>query len=162
MSDTDALRSAFRSEATLSKRQRRALITRAHALSPGRILIKVLLVPVVTLAVTVSIYVRTSPYEQQDALRHLAAMTGCDTAASMGLAPAFAGELGYHARNDKNGDGVACGERLALAAPWPAQLPPLSLPSSGGGFAPDLATGLSPELQEPNLRGVTGAKFVKP
>lgn len=162
MSDSDALNFALRGEPTLSKRQRRAMITRAHALSPGRILIKVLLIPVVMASITVSVYVRTSPYERQDALRHLAAMTGCDTAASMGLAPALEGQLGYHARNDKNGDGVACGEMMAQAAPWPALGQANTAPPTGGGFVPDMPAALSPELAEPNNQVGIGAKFIKP
>lgn len=94
--------------AGVSRREKRAQITRAQALSPVRILTQVMLLPVVTLSVTLSIYTRTSPYERTDALRHLAALAGCNTAAAMDLAPAFAGGLGYHARNDPDGDGIAC------------------------------------------------------
>lgn len=145
MSDDTNLRQALRGPAKLSRRERRAIVTRAKALSPLRILLQVLLVPVVTVALTVSIYIRTSPYERTDALRHLAALAGCDTARSMGLAPAYEGQLGYHARNDKDGDGVACGEAVIVSSVLP------EIPAMSAGAVDD-----------PGTHRVSGAKFVKP
>ena len=119
MSDTDSLRLALcgtEKPKGNPRREARAARTRAQALSPTRILLQVLFLPVAITAITISVFVRTSPYERQDALRHLAAMTGCDTAEAMGLAPAFEGELGYHKRNDPDGDGVACGDQPAAKA----------------------------------------------
>lgn len=131
---------ASRREAVVARRELRAMRTRAQALSPLRIMSQVLLVPVVTLALSVSIYTRISPYERTDALRHLAALAGCDTAASMGLAPAFEGGLGYHARNDPDGDGVACAAQDRAARPA-------------------ATSGLAPEVPK-YVRG--GAKFLRP
>ncbi len=150
MSDVDALKEAFRAEHKPSRRERRARATFAHALSPTRILGQVLLVPVVTIALTVSIYVRTSPYERPDALRHLAAMAGCDTARSMGLAPAFEGEIGYHKRNDADGNGIACETaRNPLAGIVARTLSALPVPDERG-------------YEPRDLRMDGGAKFVKP
>lgn len=113
MDGSDDLRAAFRAPARSSRRERRALRTRRRALSPVRILLRVAAIPLVAGALTVSIYIRTSPYPPPDALRHLMAMAGCDRAARLGLAPARVGELGYHKRNDPDGDGVACGSAFA-------------------------------------------------
>lgn len=131
------------------RRARRAERTRAQALSPVRILAKLLLMPVVVVALTLSIYLRTSPYGRQDALRHLAALTGCDTARAMGLAGAMVGELGYHARNDPDGDGVACpAPYLAGSGPEIALTPHTYTPAPQNDIAP------------PRMPG--GAKFVSP
>ena len=112
--------------------------TRAKALSPVRILLKLLLVPFVTVALTASIYIRTSEYPPEDALRHLLSLAGCRTAATLNLAPAYRGEIGYHEMNDADGDGVACeGERITVA----------QLPS---------------EPPAPEGRVAGGAKFVRP
>jgi len=135
MTDADRLRYAFQDPKPPTRREVRAQRTRAHALSPTRIFMQLLLVPVVTVVLTVAIYTRTSPYEPRDALRHLLALTGCDAAVKFGVAPAYRGELGYHARNDEDGDGVACaGESSALAE---------TAPETGGGAA-------------------SGAKFLRP
>ncbi|MCG6903597.1 MAG: excalibur calcium-binding domain-containing protein [Rhodobacter sp.] len=145
MENLDALNAAFRSDprresgTAAERRARRAHRTRAQALSPLRILTQVLLIPVVTIAMTISIYTRTSPYGRTDALRHLAAMAGCDTAASMGLAPAFRGEIGYHSRNDPDGDGIAC---------------------ANISRAPE--TVMSAPVMEVKPRTARGAKFVTP
>ena len=145
MDETDALRQAFRDKAKpLSRRQIRAARTRARALSPVRILIQLALVPVVTVALTITIYIRTSPYDPPDALRHLLAMGGCEVAANLNLVPSFRGELGYHDRNDPDQDGVACGTNLAEIAPdQPDILPPVS----------------EDNAQTP---GISGAKFLRP
>jgi len=153
MSDDDPLKQAFRAPA-LSRRDIRAMRTRAQALSPVRILIQVLLLPVVTLAVTISIYTRTSPYERVDALRHLAAMAGCDTAQAMDLAPAFKGQIGYHARNDPDGDGIACGS-VVVAAAQPV-MPAFAIPSATRADVEPRASGT------PATNTITGAKFIKP
>ncbi len=145
MSDMDAIRAAVRGPVQLSRRERRAMATRAQALSPMRILTQVLLLPVVVVGLTVSIYIRTSPYERDDALRHLAALAGCETALAMGLAPAYEGDLGYHRRNDSDGDGVACGDVAGAAVP----------PALAGATPP-------PGEPAPAARPGTGAKFLRP
>jgi len=116
MTDTNSFRYVFQEQKPPTRRELRAEQTRALALSPTRIFLKLLLVPVVTVVLTVTIYSRASPYEPQDALRHLMALTGCDAAAKIGLAPAYRGELGYHPRNDENGDGVACANASSALA----------------------------------------------
>ncbi len=145
MNQTEALKSALLQDAPQSKRQLRAARTRARALSPVRILRLLLAVPVVAAGLTVSIYIRTSPYEPPDALRHLIALSGCSAAVKVGVAPAYAGELGYHLRNDPDGDGVACGSEVAGVATFqfePAQKP--------------VVNGSQP------VRAVGGAKFLRP
>lgn len=78
--------------------------------------------PVITCSVALSVYLRTSPYDPAQALRHLAALHGCDTARVMGLAPAGRGQPGYHARNDSDRDGIAC-EPLLASATNPREAP---------------------------------------
>lgn len=113
-------------------------MTRARALSPLRILSLLMALPIMAGGVALSVYVRTSPYDPALAVRHLAALAGCDAAQAMALAPARRGEPGYHARNDADGDGVACGPRTAAA------------------FTS------APEVPQPGGRMAGGAKFVRP
>ena len=148
MTDIVALKDAFRTDVTPSRRERRAQATRAQALSPTRILTQVLLVPIVTIAMTVSIYVRTSPYERTDALRHLAAMAGCDTAHSMGLAPAITGAIGYHKRNDADGNGIACETAQRPITAIAARVSPHATQPT--------------ERLEDGPRIASGAKFIRP
>jgi len=106
----------------------------------------------VALGVAVSLYVRTSPYDPPDAFAHLVARASCDAARTVGLAPSYRGELGYHARNDADGDGVACERLYRFGAPSeeilaPAQSVEIAAPVSAKGT--------------PN-RMMGGAKFVKP
>ena len=114
MTDTDALRAAFRDgkpqpqDQRTARRAARADATQRQALSPVRIITSVLLVPVVAGGMTMSIFIRTSPFEREDALRHLVAMTGCSAATKVGVAGAARGEPGYHERHDVNRDGIAC------------------------------------------------------
>ncbi len=49
-----------------------------------------------------------SPWPTETDMRHLAATLHCDIADRVGLAPANEGQPGYHARNDRNGNGVSC------------------------------------------------------
>lgn len=108
MSQTDDLRRAMRHDPPLSRREIRAAQTRARILSPARILLSLLKLPVVAGSVAVSLYFYTSPFDPPQALAHLVARASCDAAASVNLAPALRGGLGYHARNDADGNGVAC------------------------------------------------------
>ena len=104
-----------------------------------------LTLPIVAGGVAVSLYVRTSPYEAADALAHLVARGGCDAARSIGLAPAYRGGLGYHARNDADGDGVAC-ESVGFDV----------------GRVQDVAISPPTPQSSSSVRIVGGAKFVKP
>ncbi|MCF6233812.1 MAG: excalibur calcium-binding domain-containing protein [Rhodobacteraceae bacterium] len=109
MSETKAIRAAlYYQDKTPSKREIRAARTRAEALSPVRIMVRLLTLPLVALSVALSMYVRTSDYDPPEALAHLVARGGCDAARSVGLAVSYRGGLGYHARNDADGNGVAC------------------------------------------------------
>ena len=60
----------------------------------------------VTTYVGMNIY--KSPWAPDIALRHMAAALHCDLAEQVGLTSARKGEPGYHIRNDRDGDGVAC------------------------------------------------------
>ena len=71
-----------------ARRARRAEALRKDALSPIRILKRLLLVPVIAAGIALSAYIRTSDHDPENALRHLVAMVGCGPAAAMGLAPA--------------------------------------------------------------------------
>jgi len=108
MSETEAIRAALYHDEAPSKRELRAARTRAEALSPVRILMRLLTLPPLALAVALTIYIRTSDYDPPEAIAHLVARGGCDAARSIGLAPSYRGGIGYHARNDMDGDGVAC------------------------------------------------------
>lgn len=127
MSDVDALKIAFREgnpvtprEIRRLRRAQRADRTRREALSPVRILMNVLLIPLIAAVLTVSIYLRASPFERQDALRHLVALTGCSAAEKVGLVRAREGAPGYHLRNDLDGDGIACNEGVRRVETVPA------------------------------------------
>ena len=90
MADQDSLRHAFRDEipqSGLSKRQIRAMRTHERALSTLRILLNLMMVPVVTVVMTASIFMQTSPFGDTDALRHLIAMAGCGAAMKVRWCP---------------------------------------------------------------------------
>ena len=99
------------------RRQRRANALRKRALSPVRILLMVLMLPVTTISIAVGVYLRTSEFEREEALVHLIALAGCGAVESIVPGPFVEGGPGYHARNDPDGDGVACGTH----APAPVQ-----------------------------------------
>lgn len=149
MTQIDQLKRAMRHEPEPSKREIRAARTRAHALSPWRIGISLLGFPVVAVSVAVSLYIRTSTYEPSAALAHLVARFNCDAARSIGLAPAYRGEIGYHARNDPDGNGVSCERSLQT------QMQQIL------GVALD-APVTSPDQPPVPDRMVGGAKFIKP
>lgn len=134
MSDYPDLRATFRDDPTPSKRQIRAARTVAEAVSIRRILWKILMTPLVALGIAMTIYVWTSPYERTDALRHLVALSGCEAAQGIGLSPAFAGELGYHAKNDPDGDGVACDTPEIAAVHVAPAAPASETPLRGARF----------------------------
>ncbi len=158
MSDMDDLRRALYHDEAPSRREIRAARTRAQALAPGRILMRLLTLPLLALGVALSIYIRTSDYDPPDALAHLMARGGCDAARYVGLAPAYQGGLGYHARNDADGDGVAC---AALAAS-DSDAGPESVTEIATGPVHDEAFGEPVPTRGSGLRMVGGAKFVKP
>lgn len=147
MSNADDLRRVMRHEKPVSRRELRAARSRAWALSPVRILMLVLSFPLLASAVATSIYIRTSPYDPGTALSHLIARGGCDAARFVGLAPAYYGEIGYHARNDVDGNGVTCEDDSQFTAAPVVQEITLNTVET------------APETQ-PRMLG--GAKFVKP
>lgn len=108
--DVNALKTAFREipSTAILRRYERADRTRREALSPSRILLSIVTVPVLTVGLTVSIFVMTSDYDRRDALRHLIALAGCEPAAKIGMTDMTRGEVGYHPRNDPDGDGLSC------------------------------------------------------
>lgn len=105
------------------RRQRRADATRRRALSPWRILFMVLTLPVTVAGIALGIYLRTSEYDRTGAMMHLWALAGCEAARSVGLGPMRKGQLGYHERNDPDGNGIACetGATDRFNAPAPVQ-----------------------------------------
>lgn len=137
-----------RAQKRQARRVARAAETRRQALSPMRILLRVAAIPVLATTIGLSVYIRTSDHAPGDALRHLVAMAGCEAAAAVRLAPAAQGQLGYHVRNDADGDGIACGHAAPdLASRIAARAP-----------APPVDTTLGPADRQ--MSG--GAKFVKP
>lgn len=147
MSQTDDLRRAMRHEPPPSRREIRAAQPRARILTPGRVFLSLLKLPIVAGSVAVSLYIYTSPFDPPKALAHLVARAGCDAAASVNLAPAYRGGLGYHARNDVDGDGVACGvvPDIATSLMRGVTGQTAALPDQGGSY-----------------RRAGGAKFVRP
>jgi len=150
MSQTDGLRRAMRKNPTPSRRERRAARTCAQALSPIRIFFSLLSLPVLAVSVALSVYIRTSDYDPPDALAHLVARFGCGAATSIGLAPSYRGGLGYHARNDPDGDGVACDVVAGFDA-----MPVQAVENSAPVAAPVQTRDFSQRMSG-------GAKFVKP
>ncbi|MFY2823563.1 excalibur calcium-binding domain-containing protein [Ruegeria sp. MALMAid1280] len=124
----------------VSRRQKRADALRKRALSPVRILIMVLMLPLTILSIVVAVYLRISDFEREQALIHLIALAGCDAVETVVPGPFLAGGPGYHPRNDPDGDGVAC-ETIA--------------PTPVSGAVPQ-QTGTRPS------RTVGTAKFVRP
>ncbi|SEJ90837.1 Excalibur calcium-binding domain-containing protein [Cribrihabitans marinus] len=123
------------------RRRRRAERTRARALSPVRLVWLLFSLPLIAGSVAVSVYLRTSPYPRAQAMQHLVARAGCEAAARVGVRYARKGQPGYHARNDPDGDGVACGSAPAAR--------------TAASAAPEPPSG-------PATRQVGGAKFVRP
>ncbi|UWR07608.1 MULTISPECIES: excalibur calcium-binding domain-containing protein [Ruegeria] len=130
----------------LARRQRKADALRRHALSPLRILLMVLALPLTTGMIALGVYLRTSDLERTEAVMHLVALAGCDAARSVGLGPMREGQLGYHKRNDPDGDGIACESsvRAATRSAVPVQAP------------------ASTQSAAPKPRAVGNAKFVRP
>ncbi|WP_235216215.1 excalibur calcium-binding domain-containing protein [Ruegeria halocynthiae] len=98
------------------------------------------MLPFTTLIIAMGVYMRTSEFEHEQAAFHLIAMAGCKAAEAIVPGPFLVGQPGYHARNDPDGDGVACG--TIRAAPVPA-----AVPQQGGAS---------------QQRSVGNAKFVRP
>lgn len=124
----------------VSRRQRRAEALRKRALSPIRIMLMVLMLPVTTIGIAVGVYLRTSEFEHDEALLHLIALAGCNAVENIVPGPFVAGGPGYHKRNDPDGDGVACDTRSVVFEP----------------SAPPQHT------EAPEARRVGTAKFVRP
>lgn len=130
----------------LTRRQRRAEAVRRKALSPIRILMMVLALPLTTGMIAIGVYIRVSDYDRPEAVVHLVAMAGCDVVQKLVPGPFYEGGPGYHKRNDPDGDGVACGP---------------SAPRSVSTFAQQAPT-ITPEVEAPKERTVGTAKFLKP
>ena len=126
------------------QRHRRAEALRRKALSPVRILTMILALPITIACISFGVYMRTSPYEPDEALLHIVALAGCDAARAVGVAPSYRGMVGYHTRNDPDGDGVACDEPRPVAAGTPA------------------ASAAKAPVRQVKERTVGGAKFVRP
>ena len=131
-------------------RHRRADALRKRALSPIRITFMVLMLPATTAAIAISVYLRTSEFESHDALLHLIAMSGCKFAEALVPGPYLDGQPGYHARNDVDGNGVAC----------EATVPRLGAPSQSAEAGPSNET--SQEVGGSQPRKLGTAKFLRP
>lgn len=146
MAESDDLRYALQEDPAAIRRAQRAARMRAGALSPMRVVRYLLYLPVLTAVIGLSVYIRTSPYEPPEAVMHLAALAGCEAAGWVGVAPSRRGDPGYHARNDHDGDGVACEVQDSL----------------GGGVRQSAGVPAAESRQRPAARVVGGAKFVRP
>ncbi|WP_170414759.1 excalibur calcium-binding domain-containing protein [Ruegeria atlantica] len=143
MAPNDSEQSSNKTNQRAAARHRRANATRRRALSPVRIILMILMLPATTAAIAVGVFLRTSEFEHQEALLHLIALAGCHAAEALVPGPYRDGEPGYHARNDTNGDGIACGTAVPqYAAPKPAAAPQ--------------------PVEAPQQRQVGTAKFVRP
>ncbi|WP_241481044.1 excalibur calcium-binding domain-containing protein [Ruegeria sp. ANG-S4] len=123
------------------RRHRRADEQRRRALSPVRILIMVLALPLTTGIIALGTYFRATDRERPEAVLHLVALAGCDATRAMGFGAFHEGDAGYHKRNDPDGNGIAC----ETAAPV-MKASPTVLPST----------------EAPKQRMVGNAKFVRP
>ncbi|WP_245709743.1 excalibur calcium-binding domain-containing protein [Ruegeria halocynthiae] len=132
----------------LTRRQRRADALRRQALSPLRILLMVLALPLTTGMIAIGVYLRISDFERHEAVIHLVALAGCDTVQRIVQGPFFEGRPGYHKRNDPDGDGVACGS--------PGLQKPRNVAMPGG------ARSAPQSVEAPKERTVGTAKFLKP
>lgn len=133
MDRTAQLHRALRQDPKCARRAARAARTRAAAFAPGRLLLRLALLPVTTVAVTVSIYTTTRPFERDDSLRHLVALGGCEAAASVGLAHMSEGEPGYHPVHDPDDNGIACEDpMLALLDTSAPPTEPTTAPGAAG------------------------------
>lgn len=130
----------------LSRRQRKAEAVRRKALSPIRILLMVLALPLTTGIIAIGVYLRVTDYDRTEAVVHLMALAGCDVVGKVVAGPFREGEAGYHKRNDPDGDGVACGT-----------LPPRAMPGT-----PRAVPDVPRAVQAPKQRNVGTAKFLKP
>ncbi|CUK01686.1 hypothetical protein RUE5091_02281 [Ruegeria denitrificans] len=124
----------------VSRRQKRADALRKRALSPVRIILMVLMLPLTTMAIAVGVYLRTSEFKHEEALVHLIALAGCGAVETIVSGPFIEGRPGYHPRNDPDGDGVACDIRR---------------PAAG-------QSAVSQTAETPRSRSVGNAKFVRP
>jgi len=106
----------------------------------------VLSLPVTVAGIALGVYLRTSEYDRTGAMMHLWALAGCEAAQSVGLGPMRRGQLGYHTRNDPDGDGIAC------------ETGPVYRPQ---GVVPVQSARPAPE-QDQARRRVGTAKFVRP
>ncbi len=133
----------------LTRRQRKADALRRQALSPLRILLMVLALPITTGMIAIGVYLRVSDYERHEAVVHLVALAGCDAVGMLGFGPFREGGPGYHKRNDPDGDGVACGS-FALQQQRNVAMPGRNTEST------------SQSIEPPKQRTVGTAKFLKP
>ncbi|KIC37646.1 hypothetical protein RA27_21070 [Ruegeria sp. ANG-R] len=121
---------------------------RRQAISPARILLMVLALPLTTAMITIGVYLRVSDYERHEAVVHLVALAGCDVVQRLVPGPFLEGRPGYHKRNDPDGDGVACGS------------------ASRQPFRDTVASGQTRsaprQVEAPRQRTVGTAKFLKP
>jgi hypothetical protein len=127
-----------------TKRQRRAEAARRRALSPLRILLMVLCLPLTVALISFNMFVRLSDYGRDEAMVHLIALAGCDASRAIGFGTFYEGYAGYHPRNDPAGDGVACGPDVAQRQTAPS-------PST-----------TTPRETSASQRSLGNAKFIKP
>ncbi|MFQ6547704.1 excalibur calcium-binding domain-containing protein [Aestuariibius sp. 2305UL40-4] len=115
------------------RRSARAERELAKTFSPVNLLIRIIFLPLTVALVAFGVYLRTSPYSPAEAALHLVPLAGCEAAKKFGLAPAQRGGLGYHSKNDPDGDGIACDAGvLRVTAPSNTTVPDRS--STGAKF----------------------------
>ncbi len=134
--DNDGSLNSLRETRGHRRRSMRAERELAKTFNPVNLLIRIIFLPLTVGAIAFGVYLRTSPYSPAEAALHLVPLAGCEAAKKVGLAPAERGGLGYHPKNDPDGDGVACETGI------------LNLTAPSNRSVPD--------------RSSTGAKFVRP
>ncbi|WP_254446006.1 excalibur calcium-binding domain-containing protein [Ruegeria sp. HKCCD7255] len=126
------------------RRHAKAERLRKKALSPLRILLMIVALPLTTAMLVLAIYPRATSFERHEAIIHLVAMAGCDAVAAIGFGHFREGEPGYHKKYDPDGDGVSCPSVFHAQVPLTAEaLKPVS-------------------TQAPAPRSVGSAKFITP
>ncbi len=130
------------------KRQQRAETLRRKALSPWRILLMILALPLSVALISIGVFVRVSAFDREGAVVHLIAMAGCDVAWKMGIGPFYLGGPGYHARYDPDNNGVTC--------------EPPGFAEAGLSGQASQSNEAQPQNTSPKQRTLGTAKFLKP
>jgi hypothetical protein len=95
----------------ITRRYERAMARRRHRSTAKRYAFRALVGAAIGASIYSAIWL-TSPWPVGLTIKHVVAGINCNSARTVGLAPAGRGNPGYWSRNDADNDGIAC-------EPWP-------------------------------------------